>query len=102
MADLIQTLPTDKTKATPEESALVESLLQMTGESSGSSSGGGRWGKIAKACLLLTSVFILLGSPWIAALFKKIPGLGNPIVTLLVQALLFLIVSGIILWRLSS
>jgi hypothetical protein len=101
MADKLSDLPTDKTSATPEESELVESLLKMTGESS-SDSGGSRWLALLKASLFLTAIFAVVASPIVSGLMKKIPGLGNSAITLVVQSVLFMILTGLSLWWLSS
>lgn len=98
MADSLAKLPTDNTPVSPEENELIESLLRMTGESSGS---GSNWSLILKAALILTSVFAILASPWTNSILKKVPGLGNSVMSFIIQILLFLLASGVTLWALS-
>lgn len=102
MADILATLPTDNTPASPEEESLVDSLLKMTGESSSDDNGGIRWLTLLKATLILTSIFIVLASPWIGDLFRKIPGLNSPTLSLFMQAAVFMVITGMSLWLLSK
>lgn len=98
MTDILTNLPTDNTPPKPEEKTLIDSLLSMTGESSQTTS---KFSRILKATLIITSIFILLGSPWVSDLVKKIPGFSNSFFALMFQAIIFMIITGLSLWLLS-
>ena len=101
MADSLDKLPTSNKPPSPQETQLVESLLSMTGEND-NNNGGGRWGILFKATLLLTAVFALVGSPLVSGIVSKIPGLTNSVVTFLVQTVVFMVLTGLCLWWLSK